>query len=363
MSGNLEDQKNDNRDKFPGFPIHHHAPSGVTKKPKDPHHARRAFFHDYCSPGYYLITATMRPEAARKTALSSIPLNSHIPSKGNPMIIPLNSPLGECIRTEIKTISKYHPQFRIIRYVIMPDHIHFILQVKERLKRKLGYELAGFFGACSHHFFRLIERKTEFQTLFYPFDDEIIFNLQQLDRAIKYVENNPLKYIIKKKHPDIFKRYLHLQLGDREYAAYGNIFLLRKIYLLPVRIHRRWSAQEFNEYVSFCCNEIRKGAIPISPAIHPVEKDILNKAIELGSSIIKITDQGMPERFKPQGKDFDLCAKGKLLLLAPWPTNPTRHLKSGFTEFHDMNEMALNISLINPNSRFVIRNSCQCHSL
>lgn len=58
---------------------------------------------------------------------------------------------------------------------------------------------------------------------------------EQLDRAIKYVEDNPRRYILKKRNPELFKRYLHLNIAGHEYAAFGNIFLLRELYLLPVR--------------------------------------------------------------------------------------------------------------------------------
>lgn len=62
------------------------------------------------------------------------------------MILPELSELGERIETEILDIPKYHPEIKILRFVIMPDHIHIVIGVMERLRKKLGYELAGFFS-------------------------------------------------------------------------------------------------------------------------------------------------------------------------------------------------------------------------
>lgn len=103
---------------------------------------------------------------------------------------------------------------------------------------------------------------------------------------MKYVADNPRRYIYKKRYPDLFRRYLHLSLVNHEFAAFGNIFLLKEMYLLPVRIHRRWSEAQFREYSERCRREIDKGAIPITPAIHPAEKAIIYYARETGGKMI-----------------------------------------------------------------------------
>lgn len=314
-------------------------------------HPRRLYSHDYCSIGYYHITATMKSHTHHMSSLPKISLSE---LKDNSTIYPILSPLGEKIEAELKGISKFHPQLRILQYVIMPDHIHFVLHVKERLKKKLGYELAGFFGACSRHYTEL-GAFSEITTLFERFHDSVIKDYDQLQKAIQYVRDNPRRAIIKKANPGLFGRYLHLQIGDHEYAAVGNIFLLKHFKLMPVRIHRRWSSEEFDLYHQDCMQKIRNGAIPISPFIHKAEKKIMTETIELGLPLIKLTDCGFEDRFKPSGKDFDLCAAGLLLLLAPWPENIGRRSTSGYTEFHQMNDLALAISTLPATQRLHLK--------
>ncbi len=315
--------------------------------------SRRSFSHDYCSPGYYMITASITDGSP---ALSMIPDIDLPELKKGEMIMPLPTELGKLIQKEIMDIPRHHREIRIMRFVLMSDHIHVVMGVKERLKRKLGNELAGFLGACSKHRMAICG-DSELKTLFKPFNDRIIYNFQQLDRAIKYVVDNPRRLIIKRKLPDLFKRYLHLDIAGHEYAAYGNIFLLKGISLLPVRIHRRWSEQEFADYKNRCRIVISQGAIPISPAIHKAEKEIINSAVESGSSVILLKDQGFEARFKPKGKEFDLCSEGRLLLLAPWPENTGRKSTSGYTEFHKMNDLALAISSLPADSRLSLKSS------
>ncbi len=327
-------------------------PKGAPAKSRNKRHARRSLKHDYKAKKDYFITSVINPDIAFMP-LCSMPHVSSEQLRTKEIINPILSPLGHMIEKEILDISTHHPEIKISRYVIMPDHIHIVLKVTERLKRHLGNELAGFFGACTKHYNNLLEISND-NPLFDPFFDRIIRDYEQFEKAVKYVEDNPRRYILKKRNPELFRRHLNLRIEGRIYSALGNIFLLRNIELLPVRIHRRWSEQEFENYEKECLEKIENGAIPISPAIHKAEKKILNLAIEMGSSVIKLTEKGYGERFKPQGKDFDLCVEGRLLLLAPWPEDISGKSTAGYKEFHDMNDYALAISRMPSTSRMAI---------
>lgn len=333
-----------------GFPNRRPLPKGVSQKELNKLKARRAFWHDYCAPGVYLITASVSPDIdCRSFPLSFLPSVNEGSLKSEDPIVPVLSPLGEAIHGELLGIPKFHPELAIRTSVIMPDHIHFLLQVKARLKRMMGRELAGFFGACSKHLMHLNDSNSLI-TLFSPFHDRIIFNKLQYDRAYAYIEDNPRRLLIKRRYPELFKRRLHLKLGELEYGAYGNIFLLKQPYLLPVRIHRRWSNREMEDYMIFCREAVGQGAVLISPAIHQVEKSILNEAIAGGKGVIKLTSECFGERYKPAGKLFDLCAEGRLLLLAPWQSEGGKK-HSGYREFHYMNDMAVEIAGMGANVR------------
>ena len=427
----------ENRDNS-GKPKYRKCPKEEWKKPTKKRGNRRAFFHDYQAPGYYMITASTRLGSPPLSTISYPPLSPQNPSSNlnpslaqdsysrqnspsnlnpslaqnshtrqdpsssqnsssgqepsslqqayssqNPespqspgnirqsnlgaktdnrreMIMPKHTELGERIAQEIKNIPLHHKEMRILRFVVMPEHIHFVLHVKERLTRKLGSELAGFFGACSKHrdssdipsYFdsNQTDEPSLLTSLFEPFHDRIIMDYEQLDKAIRYVEDNPRRRLIKQSNPNLFKRYLHLKIGDREYAAYGNIFLLKEINLLPVRIHRRWSEAEFRNYHDACVKAIDNDAVVISPFIHPAEKRIRDYAMSTGAPLIILQDTGFEERFTPKGERFRLCSEGLLLLLAPWPENSGKS-NSGYREFHNMNDMAAAIATMPADTR------------
>lgn len=327
-------------------------PKGAIAKPINKRHARRSLKHDYKAKKDYLITSVINKDISF-IPLCAMPLVTESQLKSIDVITPKLSPLGEMIEKEILTITNHHPEIKIIRHVIMPDHIHIVLKVTEILKRHLGNELAGFFGACTKHYNHLFGTN-QGKPFFDPFHDRIIYDTIQFDKAVKYVEDNPRRYILKKRNPMLFRTYMNLRIGDRIYSAYGNLFLLRSILLLPVRIHRRWTKQEFEEYEMQCIEKIENGAIPISPAIHHAEKKIFSTAIEMGASVIKLIYKGFGERYKPQGKDFDLCVEGRLLLLSPWPDNKAGKSNAGYAEFHSMNDYALEISRMSATSRMAI---------
>lgn len=332
-----------------GYPARNIAPE--FKREPDKSRPRRAWFHDYCASAYYHITATT---VEGSPLLSSLPDVALTDLHKCEVIYPDLTELGRKIETELLSISSFHPEIRLLQYVIMPDHIHFALHVKERLEKMLGCELAGFFGACSRHYNRLYSLP-EFKSLFSTFHDRLIFNYNQLEKVMAYIRDNPRRALIKRNNPALFRRYLHLNVGNQEYAAFGNIFLLRHYNLMPVRIHRRWSEAEFAAYEDDCMRKVSHGAIPVSPFIHPAEKKIMIQTLETGGSVIRLTDCGFEDRFKPRGKDFEICAEGRLLLLAPWPQNVGRKSTAGYKEFHTMNDLAVEIASMSPETRLILK--------
>ncbi len=103
-----------------GFPSHHDLPEYMKEKlimkekqqscaPNPNKHPKRAFFHNYCSPGLYMITATTLPGAP---VLSSIPDISPEKFREYSMIIPDLSPAGELVKREILDITAHHPEIK-----------------------------------------------------------------------------------------------------------------------------------------------------------------------------------------------------------------------------------------------------------
>ena len=93
--------------------------------------SRRCIGHDYCEPCIYMITATERPG---RPALAFV----------NASAVMERTTIGEAVYQEIVGIHGFHPQIVVYALVVMPDHIHIVMHVKERLPKPLGQVLNGF---------------------------------------------------------------------------------------------------------------------------------------------------------------------------------------------------------------------------
>ena len=291
--------------------------------------SRRKRGHDYCAPCIYLITAT---ELAGRPALALFTAEGTF----------TRTQLGELINQEIDLIPKYHNEIQIYERMVMPDHIHIVLHVRQRLSRPLGSELAGFFAACSKHWQNLSGSQTV-EKLFNTFHDSILRGRNQFEAMIRYVMENPMRLAIKRANPDLFKRYTHIIAGDREFAAFGNLFLLKHFDRQQVVVHRADSEQTRQEHRMKWIACAENGGVLVSPFISKDEQAIRDEALAAGGSIITIRKEGFEERFKPFGNEFELCAQGRLLLIAPWPDN-IRRSKLTRSEALAMNDLAAYIA-------------------
>ena len=66
--------------------------------------------------------------------------------------------------------------------------------------------------------------------------------------------------------------------------------------------------------------EVAGGAVIISPFISPGEKEIALSILNADyGDVILMNPNGLGPCFRPKGKYFDLCAKGRLLILSAFP--------------------------------------------
>ena len=85
-------------------------------------------------------------------------------------------------------------------------------------------------------------------------------------------------------------------------------------------IHRsvRVPAAEIQERVAFFTKAAARGAVLVSPSISPGEKAVMRAAFEQGFPLIYLQENGFTDLAKPDGKRMEACARGQLLILAPW---------------------------------------------
>ena len=122
-------------------------------------------------------------------------------------------------------------------------------------------------------------------------------------------------------------------------TAIGNRSLLDAPVILQVRCSRRMSDEDIAQEGDRLLAQAAKGAVLVSPSISKGEKDIMRRAFNAGYPIILIRDNGFGRLSKPEGRLFDACAAGQVLLISQNAHhNDYQHLTEDHC--HQMNALA-----------------------
>lgn len=287
------------------------------RRPDHPNYKKRAHHHNYKSPAKYLITFLKNPQVP---PFSRIIGDVKI-SEGSQAPHPELLPKGELIKEALEKWLEKFPQIKLRESVIMPDHIHLCLEVIASLPNGLSLAISGFKSILKNLDTATFSESTDKNRIISIFEsgynDRIAYTDEKWERQKNYVQDNPRRYLIKKKFPDYMLRRWNLRLGEEEFIAKGNIMLLKEPEHFVAKHYRRWSETESENFQRDARRKIESGAIPVSPFIHPKEKAIRDYAIKEGGCYIRICQNGFAERDSVSGFEFDLMGAGRLLLIAP----------------------------------------------
>ena len=293
---------------------------------KKPSMQRRCVGHDYTGRQIYMITMTT--EGRR-------PLFGEVVGRSDAPVGDADAPgirlteLGFRVQEEWWGIPRYYPQITIVALQLMPDHLHGILFVKEQMMVGLSRVIRGFKTGCNRYYRELLpatgqqwQRESDDRKhglLFAPnYNDRLLRREGQLERWQHYIADNPRRLLMKREHPDLFRVQRGLKVGTQEFSAIGNRFLLDRPLRIQVQCSRRLTDEQIEAKTQECLALARQGAVLVSPSISKGEKHIMRAAFEEGHPLIILQENGFTELAKPSGKRMEACARGQLLLLAPW---------------------------------------------
>lgn len=241
------------------------------------------------------------------------------------------SPLGEAVEQIWNTIGDHHPEVKVVALQMMPDHLHAILFVMQKMEKPLGKVLLGVKQACNQAFREIMPeevvavaqqhaQQSRSNGLLFAksFNDQILLRDGQLEHWLNYLKDNPRRLLMKRENPELFRVQRGLVFGGLSFSAIGNRFLLQRPIKLQVQCSRSISENELQEKKNWFLQEARQGAVLVSPAISKGEKAIMRAAFEEGLPLIYLQENGFTDLAKPGGKRMEACARGLLLILAPW---------------------------------------------
>lgn len=340
---------------------------------------RRAEWQDYSGTGLYMITLCIEGRHPLFGHLEGI-ISAKRGQTNFPHIV--LSPLGRTVlEGELPKIHRFYPQIEVWQVAMMPDHLHLLLYVAEPLPqgKRLGDIIRSFKGGCSRAWWgssaaqetappvpslsgavkpsppvpalsSAVKPSPQRASLFEAgYHDRIIKRPGMLDIIKRYMNDNPLRALMRRQLPHLMERRLHLHIGTQDYAAFGALFLLKRAEKEQVFFHRRDAAtglpteqtDAYRQERERLLAEAREGVVLVSPAISRGEKMVIDAAIGEGLPVIHLQKEPIAQYWKPELRRFEACARGSLLIMAPWGLD--EHSPSDFASFHRLNDLAAEI--------------------
>lgn len=358
--------------------------------------------HDYYDAGIYLITLVVTEREPRLSSLSD--------STASPGVI--HTATGSIVHEEWeKTATIQASKGRCIDtlcQVCMPDHWHGVIHVKQRMDKSLGYIIQCFKSSCTARWRREVthfvepasssalirsssvkNRRAYYSTrplierpLFDDdYDDTICIDDEHRRRMMAYVADNPRRAIYRRLFPQFMQRCTHIVIAGRDYAAFGNLFLLHWIKKEQVFCHRMARLSQLNDeerlQYGYSHTNILKEAeqnyttrvpytktqafrtqgnghylsvmagatVLVTPGISEGERLIKNMALERHLPLIHLQKEPIGPYWKPERQRFEACTNGRLLIIAPWNATSLGDVNgipstTDYSQFHNLNKLA-----------------------
>lgn len=271
----------------------------------------RDISHDYKSRCIYHITMTKARGIPSFSKIISTPEKPRVE----------RLPLGKIIEQQIYNFPRLCPALRVLQYIIMPDHIHIAIFSQSELPKALG----AYIGMMKVRCVRLAFEQLSIQPPLFEknFYDRILRRNHNLDTICEYIRQNPSRLLIRQKNPYFFRRLENISINGILWQAYGNYQLLGNPFKAAVVIHRADSHSIKELKLRRRMHLAENGGVLVSPFISHEEKEVRRQCEEANGKVILLSNSPLGHREKPATHNFDLCAKGKLLILAPTTPLPT----------------------------------------
>ena len=311
----------------------------------------RLFNFDYKTPFYYMVTLK---------GLAGLADFSKIGNDGRLV----KNAITRAFETAIET---FHEKWRCIEpispYVVMPDHIHLMVKIKDVLPRKslavLVWQLTRalskeYWRVTSGHS-RLTQDPETCQSLrvlrgaaapapkpapiFSPsWHDWIVKRDGQLAAFRRYIRENAERAALRRRNARFFGEVRRVSFLGREWLAYGNLEILKLPVLQPLKGHRATAqdSAEWNALIA-AASRIGPGGAGVSTFMSPLEKACGNAIAKSGGKWIVLSPEGFGPRWHPPREKERFCAQGRMLFLSLYEADTKKPTKKMLYErCHEM---------------------------
>ena len=253
---------------------------------------------------------------------------------------------------------------KVLAQMVMPDHVHLVIQVLEPLPQSIGAVVRGFKSGCTKvykeeyfgsesssgenaaevhgdtkvggaevhgdtkaggaevhgdtkvggaerdesapvHFARIFAgRGSIWQQDAAYYHERILHAPGQLRRMIDYVKDNPRRLWLKRHNPDLFKLHRRTEAAGLTFTSMGNHFLLNWPDGQAVEMSRSATNEQIQERLHTALAEARNGAVTYTAAISKGEQLIARSLREQGFPLVVLLCQGFPKEGTPHERYY-----------------------------------------------------------
>ncbi len=260
---------------------------------------------------------------------------------------PILTPAGEAVQAVLLATHAKNPALTMSEYVIMPDHVHFLLIAdydrdpafdpisflhawRELCSQKVGEVPSpdpstgapspapsapkqGSGGTAPDH---LVWERGYWITL--------AWYAEQRKAIRAYIRGNPARALWKRAHPDRFalhRRLRHASLDPAlPWSAVGDLTLLASPFRFAVRLTRHQEVAEQEAAIAEAVERAQRGMIPVCGFLSPAERELQRRLrAEPTARWIKTVPHGLRPGYDPSLEDSRAIAGGQLLILSSFP--------------------------------------------
>ena len=279
-------------------------------------YTKRAPYHDYHKPAIYFLTLAKDPDCP-----SFGRVTGNVEREYGEPDFPRTvfSQYGRIIASHLRDFERMHNGLQKRQYVVMPDHLHVLLHVNETLPEVLDKYVERFESEVDAELIKkglLMPGKRAFSE---GFNDQLLKKGQLLNDLYFYIRNNPKRLLEKLKRPDFFEKSDDSLLGWK-IMRYGNNGLLENPWKECVIVHRADSEEIVKRKEEYWVDFSLRGGVLVGAFIHPLEKQIMRKALEGGGRVIHLSTRLLAEKEKPKRELINACFEGQMLVIIPYAT-------------------------------------------
>ena len=251
---------------------------------------------------------------------------------------------------------------KVLAQMVMPDHVHLVIQVLEPLPQSIGAVVRGFKSACTKvykeefydsgenaaevhggtrdaaevhggneseargdegkargneseargdeggapvHFVRIFaDRGSVWQKDPAYYHERILHAPGQLRRMIDYVKDNPRRLWLKTHNPDLFKLHRRTEAAGLSFTSMGNHFLLNWPDGQTVEMSRSANSEQIQERLQSVLAAAHNGAITYTAAISKGEQLLARSLRQQGYPLVVLLNDGFPKEGSPHERYY-----------------------------------------------------------